>query len=169
MNIRLAGTVGESIVDGPGIRFTVFVQGCPHGCPGCHNPHTHDFASGEDADTAALLEKIKANPLLDGVTFSGGEPFCQAKALYSLAEAIKAETALDLMIYTGYTYEFIRSNATEENCWMKLFSIADCVVDGKFEEAQKSYLLQFRGSANQRAIDVKKTLSTGIVTEVAFD
>ena len=82
MELRIAGTVNDSIVDGPGIRFTVFTQGCPHGCPGCHNPQTHDFSGGTVTDTDELLEKIKSNPLLDGVTFSGGEPFAQAQASF---------------------------------------------------------------------------------------
>ena len=77
--IRLAGTVGDSITDGPGIRYTIFVQGCPHNCPGCHNPQTHDFGGGKDVDIDDLLEEGMRNPLLCGVTFSGGEPMCQAK------------------------------------------------------------------------------------------
>ena len=84
MTLRLAGTENDSIVDGPGIRFTIFVQGCPHHCPGCHNPQTHDFSGGTLTDTGELLKKIEENPLLDGVTFSGGEPFCQAPALAEL-------------------------------------------------------------------------------------
>ena len=84
MKLRIAGTVNDSIVDGPGIRFTVFVQGCPHNCKGCHNPQTHDFNGGTITDTDELLEKIKSNPLLDGVTFSGGEPFGQAEGLCDL-------------------------------------------------------------------------------------
>ena len=82
--LRLAGTVEDSIVDGPGIRYTIFVQGCPHHCPGCHNPQTHDFAGGYLADPKSLLEEIRKNPLLSGVTFSGGEPFCQPEALVDL-------------------------------------------------------------------------------------
>ena len=75
--LRIAGTIGESIVDGPGIRYVIFTQGCPHHCPGCHNPDTHDFAGGQLIDSDKLVEDIEKNPLLSGVTFSGGEPFCQ--------------------------------------------------------------------------------------------
>ena len=83
--LRIAGTVNDSIVDGPGIRYTIFTQGCPHHCPGCHNPQTHDFAGGQDADVEKILEEIFNNPILSGVTFSGGEPFCQAEALLPIA------------------------------------------------------------------------------------
>ena len=87
--IRLAGIVRESIVDGPGFRFTVFCQGCPHHCPGCHNQQTHDFAGGKDVALSRILEEIDKNPLLSGVTFSGGEPFCQAGAFADLAEEVE--------------------------------------------------------------------------------
>ena len=90
MELRIAGTVGESIVDGPGFRFTIFTQGCPHGCEGCHNPQTHDFNGGIVVDTDQLYNEIIKDPLLDGVTFSGGEPFCQCKPLAELAGRIKA-------------------------------------------------------------------------------
>ena len=83
--IRIAGTVGESIVDGPGFRYTLFVQGCPHGCPGCHNPQTHDFDGGQDIALDTLLKDMCKNPFVKGVTFSGGEPFCKAEPLYRLA------------------------------------------------------------------------------------
>ncbi len=102
--IRLAGVIRESIVDGPGIRFVVFVQGCPHHCEGCHNPESHDFSGGYDCDPEKILAEIKKNPLLDGVTFSGGEPLCQAAALLPLAKEIK-KLGLNLFIYTGSIFE----------------------------------------------------------------
>ena len=77
--LRIAGTIGESIVDGPGIRYVVFTQGCPHGCPGCHNPQTHDPAGGFWAETDEILSVLAENPLLDGITLSGGEPFLQPR------------------------------------------------------------------------------------------
>ena len=104
MTLRLAGTENDSIVDGPGIRFTIFVQGCPHHCPGCHNPQTHDFSGGTLTDTGELLKKIEENPLLDGVTFSGGEPFCQAPALAELGGQLR-QRGLNIITYTGFTYE----------------------------------------------------------------
>ncbi len=149
MEIKLAGTVNDSIVDGPGIRFTVFVQGCPHNCPGCHNPQTHDFSGGTVGDTDELMKKILSNPLLDGVTFSGGEPFCQAEALLTLGKQIK-ENGLNLMAYTGYTLEYLLEKGTQVQ--KDLFALCDYVVDGPFIMEQKSYLLLFKGSANQRIL-----------------
>ena len=102
--LRIAGIVKDSIVDGPGIRYVIFTQGCPHHCEGCHNPQTHDFSGGEDADVCKILDEMFQNPILSGVTFSGGEPFCQAEALVPIAEVIK-EKGKHLMIYTGYLLE----------------------------------------------------------------
>lgn len=162
--LKLAGTVNDSIVDGPGMRFTVFVQGCPHRCKGCHNPHTHDFEGGEDVTLESLLEKIKSNPLLDGVTFSGGEPFCQAKPLYELALEIK-KLGINIVTYTGYRFEYLTENANEENFYSELLSVTDYLVDGPFELDKRNILLKFRGSSNQRIIDVKKSLAEKKVVE----
>lgn len=156
----MAGVVSESIVDGPGIRYTLFVQGCPHKCEGCHNPQTHDFCGGKDDDTDAILEKILENPLLDGVTFSGGEPFCQAKPLADLAKKIK-QAGLNVISYSGYTIEYLIKNADENNAYMELLKELDYLIDGPFIISMKSYECKFRGSTNQRIIDVKKTLETG--------
>lgn len=162
MKIRMAGVVSESIVDGPGIRYTLFVQGCPHKCEGCHNPQTHDFCGGKDDDTDVILEKILENPLLDGVTFSGGEPFCQAKPLADLAKKIKS-SGLNVISYSGYTIEYLIKNADENNAYMELLKELDYLIDGPFIFSMKSYECKFRGSTNQRIIDVKKTLETGEV------
>lgn len=160
MKIRMAGVVSESIVDGPGIRFTLFVQGCPHKCEGCHNPQTHDFSGGKDDDTDAILERILENPLLDGVTFSGGEPFCQAKPLADLARKIKS-AGLDVISYSGYTIEYLIKHSNSENGYMELLNEIDYLIDGPFVLSLKSYEARFRGSTNQRIIDVKKTLEKG--------
>lgn len=160
MKIRMSGVVGESIVDGPGIRYAVFVQGCPHHCEGCHNPSTHDFAGGYDDDTDELLKKILSNPLIDGVTFSGGEPFCQAKPLAELGRQIK-QRGLGVMAYTGFTVEELLKNANDENGYMELLSVLDILVDGRFVLSLKSYECLFRGSTNQRIIDVPGTLKEG--------
>lgn len=162
--LKLAGTVNDSIVDGPGIRFTVFVQGCPHRCKGCHNPHTHDFEGGETVTLESLLEKIKGNPLLDGVTFSGGEPFCQAKQLSELGAEIK-KSGMNVVTYTGYTFEYLTENASPENFYGELLSVTDYLVDGRFELDKRDILLKFRGSSNQRIIDVKKSLAEKKVVE----
>lgn len=113
--LRVSGIVEESIVDGPGYRFTVFTQGCLHGCPGCHNPQTHPLDGGTEVSADALFDQgLQRNPLLRGVTFSGGEPFLQAAALAPLAARIHAQTRLDVVTYTGYTYEALRDGATAE-------------------------------------------------------
>ncbi len=162
--LRIAGTVNDSIVDGPGIRFTIFTQGCPHRCEGCHNPQTHDFNGGEDVTLESLLEKIKGNPLLDGVTYSGGEPFCQARQLYELGLEIK-KLGMDIVTYTGYTFEYLTEHSDDENFYGKLLSVTDILVDGRFELAKRDILLRFRGSSNQRLIDVPKSLEAGKVIE----
>lgn len=166
MQLQLSGTVNDSIVDGPGLRFTIFVQGCPHHCPGCHNPHTHDFNGGTLTDTDELLEKIKGNPLLDGVTFSGGEPFCQAKALATLGREIRA-LGLDIITYTGYTFEELYAGREEDGIG-ELLEVTDFLVDGRFIEAEKSFQLRFRGSRNQRVIDCKKSLADGCAAVTEF-
>ncbi|MCL2847627.1 MAG: anaerobic ribonucleoside-triphosphate reductase activating protein [Firmicutes bacterium] len=152
-NIRLAGIVEESIVDGDGLRFTIFVQGCPHKCIGCHNPHTHDFDAGKDYEVGELCEKIFSNPLLSGVTFSGGEPFCQPKSLIAIAQKAK-EKGLNIWCYTGYTQEEILKNAKTDSDIAELLNLIDVLVDGPFIEEQKDLTLKFRGSKNQRIIQL---------------
>lgn len=122
--IRIAGIVRESIVDGPGIRFVVFAQGCPHKCPGCHNPQTHDFQGGYDCSIETILLEIDKNPLLAGVTFSGGEPFCQAERFLPLAKEIK-NRRLDLVAYTGYTLEQLQDMAAVDQHISQLLSKLD--------------------------------------------
>ena len=110
MEIRIFGLADDSIVDGPGVRYTVFVQGCPHHCPGCHNPASHDFAGGTLMDTDGIICKIGENPLLDGVTLSGGEPMCQPEACRTIADAAHAKH-LNVWCYTGFTLEeLLREN-----------------------------------------------------------
>ena len=149
--IRLAGVIRESIVDGPGIRFVVFVQGCPHHCEGCHNPESHDFSGGYDCDPEKILAEIKKNPLLDGVTFSGGEPLCQAAALLPLAKEIK-KLGLNLFIYTGSIFEDLLKEQNPDI--MALLQQGDFLVDGPFVLAQRDLTLLFRGSQNQRILDL---------------
>lgn len=158
--IRLAGVVRESIVDGPGLRFTVFCQGCPHGCEGCHNPATHDFEGGYDCEISKIIAAVDENPLLDGVTFSGGEPMCQPEAFTVLAEELKKRN-LNIMIYTGYTYEELLKLAETRPAVGKLLELADYLVDGRFILAQRDLTLPFRGSTNQRILDMKQTLAAG--------
>lgn len=157
MKLRVFGTANDSIVDGPGLRFALFVQGCIHNCKGCHNPESHKLDGGTLQDTDEIFEQIQKNPLLDGVTFSGGEPFLQAKALSELAKKIK-DTGLNLYVYTGFTYEELLSGANDENFWGELLKYTDFLVDGKFEEDKKHYTLLFKGSENQRIIDVQSSM-----------
>lgn len=162
-SLRLAGIVRESIVDGPGIRFTVFCQGCPHGCEDCHNPETHDFAGGTVCSIDRLLEEIDKNPLLAGVTFSGGEPFCQPEGFVSLARKVK-ERGLSIVSFSGYTLEQLQSLAEKKPAVGDLLALTDLLIDGPYKREQRDLTLQFRGSSNQRIIDMNRTRKTGILT-----
>lgn len=155
--LRIAGTVGESIVDGPGIRYVIFTQGCPHHCPGCQNPETHDFEGGRTIAISELLADIRRNPLVSGVTFSGGEPFAQAGALLPLAGALRKD-GKHLMAYSGYTFEELLQGSEDVRA---LLALLDLLVDGRFLLEQKSLELRFRGSANQRVLDVQRSLAEG--------
>ena len=151
--LRISGVISESIVDGPGFRYVVFTQGCPHGCPGCHNPQTHDFNGGTLIDPLTLLPEIDENPLLAGVTFSGGEPFVQPEALLPLAREIKAR-GLHLLIFSGYTYEQLQAMAASSEATAQLLRLCDTLIDGPYIEEQRDLTLQFRGSANQRVLQL---------------
>lgn len=159
--LRLAGVMRESIVDGPGIRLTVFGQGCPHHCKGCHNPETHDPEGGYISHPENILKAIDANPLLQGVTFSGGEPFFQAEGFAELGAEIK-KRGLHIATYSGYTLEQILSGIEEGRPgWRELLSVTDLLIDGRFILEERSLSLLFRGSKNQRLINVKKSLEEG--------
>jgi anaerobic ribonucleoside-triphosphate reductase activating protein len=155
LSLAAGGLVGDSIVDGPGLRCAVFVQGCPHGCPGCHNPATHPFAGGETATAGQLLARIKRYPLCRAVTFSGGEPFCQAAPLAALARLLRAE-GYELAAYTGYTFEQLLALGAPQ---AELLAELDTLVDGPYLEARRSLALRFRGSANQRILNVPQSLA----------
>ena len=165
MLIKLAGLVPESYVDGPGIRFAIFTQGCPHHCKGCHNPETHDFNGGRTADTDRIFKKITENPLIKGVTFSGGEPFCQAEPLADLGRKLK-EKGYHIMSYSGYTFEELLEKGRENGAVKKLLSCLDILVDGRFVLSERSLELKFRGSKNQRLIDVPLSLKCGKAVEI---
>lgn len=165
--LQLAGVVRESIVDGPGIRLTVFTQGCPHKCPGCHNPQTHSLKGGYESSVENIIRAVKENPLLHGVTLSGGEPFLQAAALARLAKQVHALN-LNIITYTGYTFEELVAGFSANPSWKELLEETDILIDGKFILAEKSLMLRFRGSKNQRAIDVKKSLLQGKIIEYEF-
>jgi len=149
--LRIAGIEPESVVDGEGIRYVVFVQGCPHRCPGCHNPETHPFDGGRVADIQELFEEIRENPLLKGVTFSGGEPFCQPKPLAELARLVHG-IGKDVTTYTGYLYEELLN--MQDPDVVDLLAQTDTLIDGPFILAERDLTLPFRGSRNQRIIQL---------------
>lgn len=165
MKIKLAGLVADSIVDGPGFRFTIFTQGCPHNCEGCHNPETHDFNGGRYADCDKIIEKIKQNKLTAGVTFSGGEPFCQPMPCAYMAEKLKS-MGYHLISFTGYTFEQLMKMSEKDEDIKRFLGFLDIIIDGKFILAQRSLELKYKGSKNQRTIDVQESIKQGRAVEV---
>lgn len=158
MKMRIAGIANDSIVDGPGLRFTLFTQGCPHHCAGCHNPQTHDFAGGKEADTEEILKMIRGNSLLDGLTISGGEPFCQPAPCLEIAQGAR-KLGLNVWAYSGYTFEELMDEGSPAQ--KALLEELDVLVDGRFELERRSLDCRFRGSTNQRLIDVPASLDAG--------
>ena len=155
--LNLSGIVSDSIVDGPGIRTTIFSQGCPHHCEGCHNPETWDFGCGTDVPVEDLVDVVRSNPLCRGVTFSGGEPFAQAAGFAKLARLLK-EQGYEVASYSGYTVEELLEGSEAQK---ELLRSIDILIDGPFLMAEKSLEIVFRGSRNQRILDVKKSLAEG--------
>jgi anaerobic ribonucleoside-triphosphate reductase activating protein len=155
-SLRIAGIENDSIVDGPGIRLAVFLQGCDKDCEGCHNQEARKIEGGTEVAAEDILRKIDANPLLTGVTLSGGEPLLQARALIPLASAIK-ERGLDLAIYTGDTLEQILDRNDPDQ--IALLKIADTLIDGPFLISERSLAIPFRGSKNQRILDSAKSIA----------
>ncbi len=159
--LYVAGFANDSIVDGPGIRFTVFFQGCPHHCPGCQNPETWAFEGGTPFTPEAILERVQHNPLAKGVTFSGGEPFAQAEGIIPLARLLR-ENGYELASYTGYTFEELMAGTPAQK---ELLGLLDTVVDGRFVLEQLTLELRFRGSRNQRILNVAQSLAAGHAVE----
>ena len=163
--LRLASPLQlDSFVDGPGIRMVLWTQGCPHHCPGCHNPQTHDPDAGQLYDVQELIHQIEQEPLQSGLTLSGGEPFVQSAALLPIAQASKRK-GLSLWAYSGYTYEQL----LEDDQHRQLLELLDVLVDGRFLQEQKDYRLRFKGSRNQRIIDVPASLRKGHVVLSSYD
>jgi anaerobic ribonucleoside-triphosphate reductase activating protein len=155
--LNLSGIAGDSIVDGPGIRTTFFSQGCPHHCPGCHNPETWSFQGGTPMEETELLEIVETNPLCRGVTFSGGEPFSQAQGFAKLGRLLK-EKGYEVASYSGYTFEELLEGTEAQK---DLLSVLDVLIDGPFLLSQRSLELNFRGSRNQRVLNVPQSLREG--------
>lgn len=151
-DLRVCGLVEESIVDGPGLRFVVFVQGCLQNCPGCQNPQTHALDGGSLMNTKELLARFDENPLLSGITLSGGEPFLQPEPLAELAREVHRR-GKTVMVYSGYTYEQLLERAAGDDGTQRLLDEADILVDGPYVEALRNLELTFRGSENQRVLD----------------
>ena len=160
--LDLAGIVGDSIVDGPGIRTTVFAQGCPHHCPGCHNPETWEFGCGTQMSEEDILQIVAANPLCRGVTFSGGEPFAQPEGFTALARLLKAR-GYEVASYTGYTLEALLRGTPAQRA---LLESIDVLIDGPFLQEQRSLEVCFRGSRNQRILHIPKSLAAGEAVEI---
>ena len=166
--LRIAGVVPESVVDGPGFRYTVFTQGCRHNCKGCHNPQTHDFNGGYLVDTDDLFNEMMEDPLIRGMTFSGGDPFEQPAPLALLAEKAHA-AGKDIMVYSGYTFEQLMERAKSDPATDALLRQTDILIDGPFLLEQRNWELKFRGSDNQRVIDVPRSLAEGRIVTFEFE
>jgi len=152
--IKLAGIIEDSIVDGPGMRFVVFVQGCPHNCKGCHNPSAQTFNGGFNADIHKIVDKI-IKSRTKRITFSGGEPFCQGRELARIARLVEHEKrGIEIITYTGYLYEELLEKSKTDAGVKELLTVTNYLVDGKFEQDKKTLDWFYRGSSNQRIFDV---------------
>lgn len=147
----------DSIVDGEGIRSVIWFQGCSHNCLGCHNPETHDYNKGVEVSLDKVKEMIDELEFQSGITFSGGDPMMQVEALEELAKYTK-EKGMNVWVYTGYTYEELLKMGESNEQYKNVLNYIDILVDGKFILKQKSFDVKFRGSTNQRIIDVQKSL-----------
>ena len=159
--LDLSGIVQDSIVDGPGIRTTIFCQGCPHHCEGCHNPETWDFGCGTPMTEETIAQIVRSNPLCRGVTFSGGEPFAQSEGFAKLARLLK-ERGYEVASYSGYTFEELLEGSEDQK---QLLQSIDILIDGPFRMEERSLELVFRGSKNQRILDIPKSLAAGKAVE----
>lgn len=166
--IRIANVIDDSIVDGPGIRMTIFFQGCAHNCEGCFNKETWDFNGGHLCDIEKIYDAAMKNPLLQGITLSGGDPIYQVSGALKLVNLFK-NTDLDIMVYTGFTYEELLEMSKNNEDLQAFLQKIDYLVDGKFDINKKDIGLKFRGSSNQRIIDIKKTILNNKIITTNFN
>lgn len=162
--MRIAGFVEESIVDGPGFRIVIFFQGCAHHCYGCHNPETWDFEGGKEVSFDLIKKIIDDNLYADGITLSGGDPLYQIDASTEIAEYAKSK-GLDVILYTGFLFEEVLEMTKANQRLKDLLNNVDTLIDGPFILEQRHLSLKFRGSSNQRIIDVKKSLMQNKIVE----
>ena len=165
--IRIANIINDSIVDGPGIRLTVFFQGCAHACKDCFNKETWDFNGGVLYDIDKIYDIAMKNPLLDGITLSGGDPLYQVEGALELVKLFK-NTDLNIMVYTGFNYEELIEISKNKPVMHEFLENIDYLVDGPFVTELRDISLKFRGSSNQRIIDVQKTLKENKVVLADF-
>ena len=156
--IKILDIIEDTTVDGPGFRTTIYCAGCAHHCEKCHNKHSWNFDQGRDVSTDELMKVIVSDPYAN-VTFSGGDPMYQADGFAELARAIKSCTKKDIWCYTGFTFEALLKMPKQR----ALLELVDVLVDGPFVDSLKDSDLLFRGSSNQRLIDVQESLRTGTV------
>jgi anaerobic ribonucleoside-triphosphate reductase activating protein len=166
--IRLSGIAYESLVNGPGIRRVFFSQGCKHNCKGCFNPDTHDFNGGEERVIKDLIKDTLDNPMVKGVTFSGGDPFERAEEFSYMAKKFK-KAGLNIWCYSGYTFEKIIEVSKENQGFKELINNIDVLIDGKFIEKEKDEEIKYRGSRNQRIIDIKTSIESGEIKVLKYD
>ena len=170
MKIRLAGIEYDSLVNGEGTRTVIFAQGCRHHCPGCFNPETHDFEGGELFEVEEIFKKVNDDPFMDGLTFSGGDPIEQAEAFAELAQMYKeAHPDKTIWCWTGYTIAQLRNDKYHEPGIKKLLDLIDVLVDGRFEQNLFIDGLRFRGSTNQKIIDMNMTREMNYKEIVTMD
>lgn len=161
--LRIAGIVDDSIVDGPGVRYTIFTQGCPHKCPGCHNPQTWGYKGGTLVDIDDIIKDIESYKYIRGVTFSGGDPFEQPEEVAEFAGKLRKK-GYHVLMFSGYTYEQLIGDSKK----FKALKEADVLIDGRFEIKLRSLDLKYKGSSNQRTIDVQESLKNNKVVLVEY-
>ncbi len=157
MKIRVAGVKKESLIDGPGISFVIFTQGCYRECPECHNPDARPLEGGMDFTLEELKEEIDTSKYVDTLVFSGGEPFLQAEVLARLGKWAQ-QRGLKVVTYSGYTFEYLLDKSNEHGTYRKLLEVSNILIDGAYVSEERDLMLAFRGSKNQRIIDVKDSL-----------